>query len=93
MHTTNTDVKEFQKKLRMQVAVWACAYEVFNRPLAPDSKFDDACKLIDVSTPTDRPDLDKWFIENFDEFTGMWVHGHPELDNLKTICERIFSHS
>jgi hypothetical protein len=58
------------------------------QPIMTDAEFDTLAKQIDLSINTRRPELDKWFRENFESHTGMWIHTHPEkrrLDRL-VIC-------
>jgi hypothetical protein len=52
-----------------------------------DSEFDELAKSIDLSVDTRRPDLDKWFRKNFDPFTGMWIHGHPERQRIEQLAK------
>ena len=59
--------------------------------LVPDEMFDMVCREIDLSIPTDRPDLDEWFKANFDPSTGLWIHKHPELERLKEIYSNLKS--
>jgi hypothetical protein len=79
----------FEKAKRIRVAVWACAYELFNTSLVDDYTYDKLCKEINLEKVTDRPDLDRWFKENFSPDTGLWVHQHPDLDRLEEICHNI----
>lgn len=81
------DVEE--KRRRIQVALWAYAYEVCYENLVPDAKFDEVCRKINLSVATDRPDLDQWFRENFDPSTGLWVRKHPEILALQRVFEKI----
>lgn len=76
-----------QKKLRIRVAIFAYAYEVLMESLIDDITYDDLAARIDTSIGTDRPDLDQWFKENYSEYTGSWVHKHPELSRIKEIAE------
>lgn len=79
-----------EKRRRIVVAVWAMAYEVFNKPLASDAEFDALAYSIDASVDTDRSDLDKWFRENFTPYTGSWIHTHPDYSKIKQIAERLY---
>lgn len=71
-----------QKKLRIQIAIHAFAYEVMNDPLISDDKFDQLALLVDVNIPTDRGDLDTWFKEMYDPSTGAWIYNHPEYARI-----------
>jgi len=82
--TINTETKN-----RIKLAVAAYAYEVLNLPIMTDSDFDALAKKIDLSINTRRPDLDKWFRENFSPSTGMWVLNHPDRRRLDTIATNI----
>ena len=75
--------EEFERYRRIKVSILAYAYEILNKPVAFDHEFDDLCQKIDLSIDTDRPDLDKWFREEFSPHTGMWIHKHPELEGIK----------
>lgn len=67
-----------QKMYRINVAVYAYAYEIMNNPIASDSHFDNTCKKIDLKIPADNAELDKWFMKNFDPCTGQWIHKYPK---------------
>ena len=72
-----------EKKRRIQVVLWAYAYEIENDSLVSDFVFDATGLEIDLSIDTDDPEMDKWFREHFDPNTGMWVWKYPRLDRLK----------
>ena len=80
---------EIERRRRIQVAVWAYAYELEDDSIVSDAVFDETCRQIDVSMDTDRPDLDLWFTMNFNPSTGMWVHNHPDLPKLREIYLRL----
>lgn len=76
---------EREVRRRITVALWAYAYEVKNDPIATDHQFDMECRRINLSIDTPRPDLDKWFKENFNPSTGMWIHEHPDLKRIEEL--------
>lgn len=78
-----------QKQLRIKLLIYAYAYECENDPLVSDAYFDKLCEDVDLEEATDRPDLDKWFKDNFDKSTGMWVRKFPELGRIKQIYYNI----
>jgi hypothetical protein len=86
-----SDIVNTETKNRIKVAVAAYAYEVLNQPIIADGEFDALAKKIDLSVNTRRPDLDKWFRENFSPSTGMWVLNHPDRRRLDTIATNILS--
>ncbi len=51
--------------------------------MVSDAEFDRVCKEIDLTKTTNRPDMDEWFIQNFDPSTGMWVGNLPEAEKKK----------
>lgn len=81
-----SDVINTETKNRIKLAVAAYAYEVLNLPIMTDGEFDDLAKKIDLTINTRRPDLDKWFRENFSPSTGMWVLNHPDRRRLDTLA-------
>ena len=83
--------QQLQKRLRIRLAVCAYAYEFMFTSLIPDSEYDRLSLEVDTSVSTDRPDLDRWFKENFDPSTGMWVQNHPDLARLRSIVLGILS--
>jgi hypothetical protein len=74
-----------ETRRRIQVALWAYAYEIADDPIVTDAVFDAVSSQIDVSIQTGNALLDKFFAEKFDASTGMWVRDHPELDKLEAL--------
>lgn len=74
---------------RIRVSLFAYAYEIENKPLVSDSKYDSLCESLDTNTSTGNPRLDAFFRHRFSPETGMWVHQHPELELLKKLYNRI----
>lgn len=83
---------EIQKRKRINVALWAYAYEIKDDPMVSDAMFDKVCTEIDLAIATDSIELDAWFFLHFDPCTGQWVHSHPELDKLAALYDRLTSH-
>ncbi len=76
---------EVEKRRRINVALWAYAYELMDDPIVDDGMFDMVCKQIDLKRATDNAKMDIWFIENFSSDTGQWIHAHPDLKGLGRI--------
>lgn len=77
---------ERERKRRIDVAVWAYAYEIRNESLVDDATFDrEARRLIDPTIDTGRPKLDAFFRAEFTPDTGMWVHKHPDKAGLERV--------
>ena len=86
-----SDIVNTETKNRIKLSVAAYAYEVLNSSVITDGEFDALAKKIDLSVNTRRPDLDKWFRENFSPSTGMWVLSHPDRRILDTLATNILS--
>lgn len=81
--------QDSEKRKRIFIALWAYAYEVENDPLVPDGVYDSVSHSIDVSIPTDNPEMDEWFKKNFVADTGQWIHIHPGIKRLREIYKHI----
>jgi hypothetical protein len=71
------------------VSVWAYAYEMLDDPLVSDAEFDLECIQVDLGIDTGNATMDKFFKDNFDPFTGQWVHKHPDKLGLHKIYNLI----
>lgn len=80
---------EIQTLIRMRLGAAAYAYEIEDDPIITDAEFDHACTLIDLRIFTTRPDLDKFWQEQFDPSTGVWIHKHPELPKVEEYLWRL----
>jgi len=81
--------EEIERRRRIRVAVWAHAYEVLDTSLVSDAVFDAECKLVNPAASTGNAKLDRFFSQHFADYTGQWVHKHPEkakLDRLTRQC-------
>lgn len=81
--------EEVERRRRIRVAVAAYAYEVLDEPVMGDAEFDALADEVQPSVPTGNAELDKFFLENFDPFTGIWVHKHPDQEGLRRICQTV----
>lgn len=82
--------KSLEIRNRIRIALAALAYEKYDDPIMDDASFDALAREIDLSVETGRPDLDKWFRENFNPSTGSWVWKHPELEKLEKLLLRVY---
>lgn len=80
-----------EKSLRTRLAMAAYAYEFKDHSIMTDEEFDRLSRLVDVSVETDRPEIDKFFKEEFNPSTGMWIWKHPDLENIAKKYSEIFS--
>ena len=80
---------EKERRRRINVALWAYAYEVENASLVSDATFDTVCGEVDLKIRTNNIKLDNWFKKNFDPCTGQWVYNHPELPKLKHLYNKL----
>lgn len=81
-----------QKRLRIQLAIWALAYERYNHSFVLDAYYDEMSLKVDLTIPTDRPDLDEWFIQNYSPDTGQWIHKHPDIDRLHILVQQLMQY-
>lgn len=77
--------EEVERRRRIFVAAYAYAYEVESRPLVDDATYDAEAALVDPFASTGNEVLDWFFLNEFEAYTGAWVHKHPEKDKLKRI--------
>lgn len=76
---------EKERRRRIQVALWAYAYEIKNYSMVDDETFDKTCLEIDLSISTGNRRMDSWFKNNFEPHTGVWVHKYPNLERLEQL--------
>lgn len=77
--------EEQQRRQRIKVAAYAYAYELESRPLVSDATYDAEAAKIDPFAMTGHAELDWFFLNEFEPYTGQWVHKHPELHKLKRV--------
>lgn len=78
---------EVERQRRINVAVWAYAYEVLNDSLVDDGTFDQQCLLVDLTIDTGNKTLDNFFRKHFTPDTGLWVHKHPDKEGLRRVYQ------
>jgi hypothetical protein len=76
-----TDAIATERRRRIQLSMWAYAYEIAGEPMVTDEMFDTTAAQSDVSISTGH--IDEWWRENFQPYTGCWIHSHPELAQLE----------
>lgn len=81
---------EVETRRRIRIAIAAYAYEITANNTMTDQEYDSESLILqkNLHIDTTRPHLDKWFRENFEPDTGMWIHNHPELDKLASYYYR-----
>jgi len=84
-------VVEHERRRRIFLCVWAYAYEFGAAPLVEDYVFDFEASMVDPQVNTGNDVLDKFFREEFDPDTGMWIHKHPDLEGIKRVYERVMA--
>lgn len=80
---------EIEKRHRINVALWAYAYEVMDDPLVSDEKYDEVCREINPSISTGNVIMDEFFRNEFDSSTGMWIYKHPNIEGLRQIYSKL----
>lgn len=76
-----------QTRIRIQLAKAAYAYEVLADPIMSDGDFDKLALEVDLNIKTRRPDLDKFFEEEFQPSTGSWIYRHPDIGIIARLVE------
>lgn len=74
---------EIERRARIKLSLYAYAYEYENDSLVDDATFDELSRKINVDIATGHDTLDKFFKEEFQPDTGMWIRKHPDLHGLK----------
>lgn len=78
---------ELEVRRRIRVSIAAYAYEMLDRPIMSDTEFDKLAQSIRPKVGTCHPLLDEFFVTRFSPMTGMWIHDHPELARIKSLCQ------
>lgn len=77
-----TDKVKEEIRKRIMIAVHAYAYEIMFDPLIDDHTYDRLAREIDLTIDTGNKVMDKFFKENYDADTGMWIYKHPDLQGI-----------
>ena len=80
--------EEIRNRIRLSVAAYA--YEVLASSVISDSDFDSLCLKIKPKVSTGNEKLDKFFREEFDPSTGVWIWKHPELHLIHNLYEKVY---
>ena len=75
---------------RIKLSVYAYSYEFLNISLIDDHTYDALSKSIDLNIKTGNIKMDKFFEEEFDPSTGMWIYKHPELNKIIHIYKNYY---
>ena len=84
------DPIEVEVRSRIQLTIWAYAYEFEAISLVPDAQFDGDAALLDRNFETGNKQLDTFFKNEFNPSTGLWIRRHPELAKIKKIYETYY---
>lgn len=80
---------EVERRNRIRLSVAAYAYELLNETIMSDAEFDALAMSIQPSMSTGHAVLDRFFMAQFDPFTGLWVRKHPDQPGLLRICREV----
>jgi len=80
---------ERQRRIRIRLALAAYAYEYDNDSIMSDAEFDWLADQVIPSIATGHDKMDKFFKEQFEPDTGMWIHQHPEFNKLKRLYKSL----
>lgn len=84
-------VVEKEIRNRIQLCIYAYAYEKENDSVISDGEFDKLCLAIDPQLDTGNKKLDDFFKKEFDPSTGQWIHIHPELDKIAELYKKYYA--
>jgi hypothetical protein len=76
---------ERERHRRIKLSVAAYAYEVHSTSIMSDAAFDKLALEINVAISTENAIIDKFFQDEFNPYTGQWIHKHPNKDGLEKI--------
>lgn len=85
-------IVDAETRRRIQLAMWAYAYEIGDGPLVSDAVFDETASAVDLTVDTRRPDMDAFFRKEFDAYTGSWIWKHPELHIIGHLVRTVTEH-
>lgn len=77
------------KRRRIQVAIWAYAYDALSIGIVPDSVYDETARQVmkERYIKTGHQVLDDFFNqEEFSCISGSWVYAHPEFDKVVAVA-------
>ena len=81
---------EKERKNRIKLSIAAYSYEVHSDSIMSDSEFDDLANKINVQTNTDNEIMDDFFKQEFNPYTGQWIHKHPNKDGLEKLYQKFY---
>lgn len=80
----------FERWLRIQVSLGAYAYEMHLHQIMSDQRWDALAKKIRPKMATGNRKLDRFFRQQFDPSTGLWIYKHPDLLGIRNIYTRVW---
>lgn len=80
--------QETRNRIRLSVA--AFSYEYQSDSIMSDSEFDELSRRINPEVETGNEVMDRFFREQFEPDTGMWIRRHPDLRGLEIIYNKYY---
>jgi|SRR6056297_398295 len=81
---------EVERRNRIRLCIAAYAYEEVMNPIMSDGEFDKLASEIRPKVSTGHAKIDKFFRQQFNPSTSMWISKHPELDRVRRTYERYY---
>jgi len=81
---------ERQRRIRIRLSIAAYAYEFDDQSIMSDAEFDELSNEVIPNIATGHEVMDKFFKEEFEPDTGMWIRKHPELERITDLYERYY---
>lgn len=82
---------EVERRNRIRLCIACYAYEFGFDQIMTDAEWDALAKKIRPNMMTGRKELDKFFREEFKDYTGQWIHKHPELDRIVYLYQQYYA--
>lgn len=82
---------EREIKRRIMISIYAFAYEIENDSLISDGEYDKLAMELDLEIRTGNKIMDRFFENEFDASTGMWIYKHPGLERIKELYFEYFA--
>jgi len=79
---------EKERRNRVLISMYAYAYEFLSSSLVSDHEFDKLSYSVQKDIPTGREEEDKFFREEFEPATGMWIRKHPRKNLIRDLVIR-----
>lgn len=82
---------EVERRNRIRLSVACYAYEFGFEQVMTDAEWDALAKQINPNMNTGNRLMDRFFRDEFKDYTGQWIHAHPELDLIAYLYQQYYA--